>query len=309
MSKLAKRPTDAIESKKNAAKAVEAPKVTAIVSTPAQGIAPAPRAASRGAKFACFVFGVALLASIAAGFVTGSAAVVAVAAPTLLAAMAFTRLELFESFKGGGLELKLREATADAKQATENAEHATEEAKATLSEVRALGVSLSRLSLEALARASLLGEFPMSVKLRLRYDLKEQLEKLGVSEAELSDADKTFHLLLRYKVARRIVDAAREACQVERNGATDAEYMAFQSKTEVAFDFGTLSVPTSEHLRELVADYIDEDVEWCFRNYEHFEETGELTERTLLDGRSKDNKEREKRISRKVEARKLALAK
>jgi hypothetical protein len=222
MSNPAKRQPDAIEPKK--AHLVETPRGTTTVGH---------RTASGWAKAACVGFGVALLGTLIAGFILpDKSAVVAVAAPVLLAAMGFTRLDLFESFKGGGLELKLRQATADA-------EHATEEAKATLAEVRALGASLARLSLNALARANVIGEFRWSDKIRLRDDLKHQLQKLGVSEDEIDDADMMFREFMRFRLAHRVVEAAREACQVERNGATDAEYMAFQSKTQDAFDFST----------------------------------------------------------------------
>jgi hypothetical protein len=293
MSNIAKRQSDAIEPKDKKAHLVKTPRGTTTLGQ---------RTASGWAKAACVGFGVALLGTLIAGFMLpDKSAVVAVAAPVLLAAMGFTRLDLFESFKGGGLELKLRQATADA-------EHATEEAKATLAEVRALGASLARLSLDALARANLLGEFRWSDKIRLRDDLKHQLQKLGVSEDEIDDADRIFRELMRYRLADRVVDAAREACQVERNGVIDADYMAFQSKTQDVFDFGSMSVPKAGHLRELVKDYIDEDVERCLRDYEHFETTGQLTERTLLDGRKNEHRERAERVSRKVEARKLKLA-
>jgi hypothetical protein len=70
-----------------------------------------------------------------------------------------------------------------------------------------------------------------------------------------------------------------------------------------------MSVPTVEHLHKLVTDYVDEDVERCLRDYEHFDTTGQLTERTLLDGRKNEHRERAERVSRKIEARKLRLAK
>ncbi|WP_437644784.1 hypothetical protein [Sorangium sp. So ce362] len=106
---------------------------------------------SRLAPLTCIVFGIAPLSSSFAGFVLSDrAAVVAIAAPTLLLAMAFARIDLFQEIKGAGVELKLRQA-----------EEVTREAKATISELRLAANTMTRIYDAALAQVAGSAGLPM----------------------------------------------------------------------------------------------------------------------------------------------------
>jgi hypothetical protein len=138
-----------------------------------------------------------------------------------------------------------------------------------------------------LGRAALWGEFPWSVKIGLRDNLKSQLQALGVSDAEIATADRTFAELLRYRHARVVVDAAREECLARRDGKADSEYMNFQTKSEEGFDFGSLSLPNPDQLRKIVAPYSSEKVEQALADYEEFDKSGKLRATDMFDSKKR----------------------
>lgn len=229
-----------------------------------------------GAHVLFWGFAASLLASIGYFGATNKPWILVTAIGGCLGGMALARFDSIKRFKGPGVEFETHPLLVAARRATE-------EAVASAQQLRALGASLARVSLEVLGRASILGEFPWSAKIRLRDDLKDQLRALGVTATEITEADRIFRELIGYRLARDVVDASRRECRARRGDKADEVYMAFQTKTGEAFDFSSFARPDSASVRELVSEYSSDEVESALREYEHFERTGELRRPDLLD--------------------------
>lgn len=196
-----------------------------------------------------------------------------------------------------------KETAADAASVATEAKAEIAEAQKTIAALRKIGATLATTSLDILGGYGLWGAgHAWSDKLRLRDELKGRLREAGVAEPDITSADKVFAELLRYQLPARVLEAAREACLVAHDGKHDPDCQEFEEKTIKAIDFRTRRVPTPAQLREVIGAYVDEDVEHCLAEYEHFEKVGALSDPTVLDDYGDHDKHRD-RVRRKVEAR------
>lgn len=251
-----------------------------------------------------WLLALAMVASFAWFGYLRDAVMLATAVTGCLVGLVAVRFAGIKRLKGPGFEVEMHQLA----KARAHTVKVTEEAKATLAQVRELGASLARLSLDSLARANLHGEFPWSDKIRLRDNLKHQLKDLGVESTTIDEADGTFQELLRFRFASRVVEAAQEVCLVTRGGVADDAYMQFQKKMQDVLDFRSLSVPTADHLRVLIGEHVDDDVEDRLREYEHFLSTGMLPRPTCLDGVPNEIELRSTRVTEKIDRMKRELA-
>lgn len=187
-------------------------------------------------------------------------------------------------------------AAADAQSTAKDAATAAAEAKAeiaeakeTLDRVRLLGQRLSHLSLDVLAHASIIGEFRWSEKIRLRNALKDQLRELGLADEAIAYADATFHALLRFQHAHRIITIVSEENQ------RSPEYLNMQGALQAELNYAEMRVPSPEKLREQVKPFMSETVEGALRDYAHFEETGEVLPIDMFDSETKGKQKAAKR--------------
>ncbi|WP_437903579.1 hypothetical protein WME95_34280 [Sorangium sp. So ce327] len=212
------------------------------------------------ATVACIVFGIALLSSLATGFVLSDrTAVVAIAAPTLLLAMAFARIDLFQEIKGAGVELKLRQA-----------EEVTREAKATISELRLAASTMARISLELLGREGVLGKIPDAEKVTIKNDLVGTLRTIGVSDREIETSTRGFNALLLLRHAGKVVEEAF-ATQLEATKSMEARAQLVQALNPL-MDPESLTVAPPERYRAAIEKFgvMGPRVEERLADYEFF---------------------------------------
>lgn len=231
---------------------------------------------SRWATLACVAFGIALLSSLVTGLVLSDrAAVVAIAAPTLLLAMAFARIDLFQEIKGAGIELKLRQA-----------EEVTREAKATISELRLAANTMTRISLELLGREGVGGKIPDAEKITIKNDLVGTLRAIGVSDREIEMTTRGFNALLLLRHAGKIVQAAFET-QLEVTEAAKSNEV--RSKLDEALkpltDYDSLTVSSPERYRAAIEKIgvMGPRVEERLADYEFFIANGRIRRPTHWD--------------------------
>jgi hypothetical protein len=159
---------------------------------------------------------------------------------------------------------------------------AAAEASATVTQLRAIGVSLARISLNVLARAGILGRFPWVDKLQLRSELATQLRDLGVPQSEIDSAEEALRFFIRYRLAWKVVDAAKSAHAAGHSPSLESpEDLA--SRCRGYFDFDTRRMPTAQEFREHFKGFVSSELDELLDDLEHLEGTGEVRRPHVLD--------------------------
>lgn len=225
-----------------------------------------------------FVFAAALLASLAAGFALPDRKAILVAAvPGLLAAMAFTQLHRFKSFKGAGFEAVLTEArvtTEAARTAGEQAEAVTQEAVATLAQLRATAAAMATATLDTLAYVGVYGSIPFHDKVEKKNDMLDSLRDIGCSTQSLGTASKLFDEMMDLQHAMRVRGAAAALWRDNQGGQRGPDYDSFLNRLDFGLKITFGNAPTPPQYRSLLADegLLNDDAAECLEDYEHYVE-------------------------------------
>jgi hypothetical protein len=161
---------------------------------------------------------------------------------------------------------------------------ATAEAAATVAELRAIGASLAKISLTVLARAGIWGAFPWSNKLQLRAELASQLRALGVSQAEIENAEETLRALVRFRLGKKIAGLAKDIHEKASDPKAETTN-DFAKRLEDLFDFNALRMPSARELHQQVDTFSSAEIEELLRDLDNFEQSGELRDLSVLDER------------------------
>jgi len=147
-------------------------------------------------------------------------------------ALAFTNLDKFAKFKGGGFEAELR---------TQELKSAVKETYAALDQLKQLALALSNPIVEQVTVSGKLLVVAMPAKIRQVKTIEATLKKLGATDAEIKESCGEFYEILDTDHFRFVLVCLGEANSDKKEMFTDLYYWKFDGWTV-------------ETLRKLISD-------------------------------------------------------
>lgn len=143
-------------------------------------------------------FALALIVDVAAFGFLGRPTEMGVGGGLLILGLVFSRLELFKSVKGFGLEAELLEKKL------ERAEKVTSEAFATAAQVRELAKALAANAFALTSQIGLWSTMALTERLRVADEIRGALGSMGLSGDEVATLSEPIRHVARHQMARRI---------------------------------------------------------------------------------------------------------
>jgi hypothetical protein len=209
-------------------------------------------------------FALALVASIGVFGYLDRPTVLAIAAPTLLVAMAFTQIDRFKTLKGAGFEAELAEV-----------KEATDEAKATVEQLRAIATSTAKITLDLLGSAGRMGAIPTIRRFALKAEIEASLRGIGVLDDAIQNAGEQFKVSFSRDHVNKVLETATLAIKTKTAGDDVAARALQEAWNATIKDVGDAHIgrpwsPSSLRDALKARDLLTPEANAALLDYEHF---------------------------------------
>jgi hypothetical protein len=155
---------------------------------------------------------VALILDVGVFGILGRSKEMSIGGGLLVLGLVFTRFEIFDSFKGFGLEAKMREKI-------DQAEKVVSDAYASMEQTRELAKALAKNAFTVIARVGLYAPLTTPERVAAVEELRDGLRVVGISENEIDSLATEADFVLRWRHAIRLESLAAPPQAVAEIGA------------------------------------------------------------------------------------------
>lgn len=185
--------------------------------------------------------------------------------------LAFINIDRIEYFKGLGFEAKMKKAI--------------ENVNATIEQLRKVATTSSKATLTGLMADNFMDGTTLETRLTLHDQLISNLKDIGVSSAQIEEADEMWKRgvgVIFHRGIRHTLEGRKEKNQI--NTTADQVVLEASREFQDLLQFDEWKAPSSDEMRHFIEGkgLMNSEIEDLLNDYKMFETTGELKRREVF---------------------------